>query len=129
LLAILTLIISSFYKSRRITLINDHIQIFLSSFNIVGKGYILCLMLNTSENDNVEELLRIIIYDFFSTNIYLITKLEANIFISMFYFLFNFSLIILGCVYSIKNRNYFLEAFTSFFTFLIFYALRKQWDY
>lgn len=129
LLSVISLIISSIYKSKTVYFINDHIQIFLSSFEIICKGYFLCLMFNTIENDNVEELLRIIIYNFFSTNIFLITKLEANIFVSSFYFLLNFSLIVIGSVNSIINRNYFLEAFTSFCTFLIFYALRKQWDY
>jgi len=128
IISIISLIINSIFKSRQVRLINDHIQIFLSSLNILSKGYILCLYLNTVENDNVEEFLRKIIYDFFATNIYLITKLEANIYVSIFYFLLNFSLIILGYFYSNKNRYYFLEGFTSFCTFLIFYALRKQWD-
>jgi len=128
-LSVLSLVFSSLYKSRRLNLINDHIQIFLSSFDITCKGYVLCLMFNTFDNDNFPELLRIIIYNFFSTNIFIITKLEANIFVSLFYFLFNSSLIVLGCVYSFNNRYYFLEAFTSLCTYLIFYALRKQWDF
>jgi len=129
LLALVSLIISSIFKSRRVTFINNHFQIFLSSLNIISKGYILCLKFNTVENDNVEELLRIIIYDFFSTNIYLIIKLESNLFTSIFYFLFNFSLIILGYASSNKNRYYFLEGISSFFMFLLFYILRKQWDF
>jgi len=129
LLAVISLFISSYLRSRTAILINDHIQIFLSSLNMISKGFILCLYFNTHENDNVEELLRIIIYDFISTNIYLITKIEANILISFFYFLLNFSLIILGFYYSNKNRFYFLEGFTSLCTFIIFYALRKQWDF
>jgi len=129
ILAVISLFISSYLRSRSSILFNNHIQIFLSSLNMISKGFILCLYFNTDENDNVEELLRIIVYDFFSTNIYLITKLEANILISLFYFLLNFSLIILGYYYSNKNRFYFLEGFTSFCTFIIFYALRKQWDF
>jgi len=77
----------------------------------------------------VEEMLRIIIYDFVSTNIYLITRLEANIFVSCFYFLLNLSLVIVGLIYSNKNRFYQLEGMTCFCVFVIFYALRKQWDY
>jgi len=126
--AIISLIICNLYKTRKMIFINEHFQIFLSSINLLNKGYILCLFYNSNESDNAEELLRIIIYDFVSINIYLITKLEANIFVSVFYFLLNFSLIILGYYTSVKPRFYFLESFTSFCVFLIFYLLRKQWD-
>jgi len=96
---------------------------------MVVKGLILCFSYKNEQNDYVEEMLRIIIYDFVSTNIYLITRLEANIFVSCFYFLLNLSLIILGLIYSNKNRFYGLEGMTSLCVFVIFYALRKQWDY
>jgi hypothetical protein len=84
---------------------------------------------NTEENDNVEEMVRIIIYDFISTNIYLIMRFEANVLVYFFYFGLNSSLVIVGTVYSVKNRFYYLDGISSFCTFLIFYALRKQWDY
>jgi len=77
----------------------------------------------------VEEMLRIIIYDFVSTNIFIVTRLEANILVSCFYFLLNLSLIILASLYSTKNRFYFLEAMTSLCVYVIFYVLRKQGDY
>jgi len=129
LLAVISLLISTKYKSRKAVFINNHIQIFLSSLNLISKGFVLCLHFNTDKNDNVEELLRIIIYEFVSTNLFLITRLEANIFISLFYFLLNLSIVILGYAYSFENRYYLLEGFTSFCTFLIFYSIRKQWDY
>jgi len=128
-LALLTLKLSNKYRSRKALFINNHIQVFLSGINIVSKGFILCFAFNTEQNDNVEEMLRIIIYDFFSTNIYLVTRLEANIFVSCFYFLINLSLVVLGLIYSSKNRFYYLEGLTSFCVFVIFYAFRKQWDY
>ncbi len=128
-LALLTLKLSNKYRSRKALFINNHIQVFLSGINIVSKGFILCFAFNTEQNDNVEEMLRIIIYDFFSTNIYLVTRLEANIFVSCFYFSLNLSLVIIGSFYSIQNRFYYLEGITSFCVFVIFYALRKQCDY
>ncbi len=129
LLSVLSMIISRRYKSPKALFINDHIQIFLSSINMVVKGLILCFSYKNEQNDYVEEMLRIIIYDFVSTNIYLITRLEANIFVSCFYFLINLSLVVLGLIYSSKNRFYYLEGLTSFCVFAIFYAFRKQWDY
>lgn len=128
-LALVSLTISSIYKTRKILLINNHIQIFLSSINLAAKGFFVCLNYNLPENDKVEELLRIIIYNFVSTNIYLITRLEANIFVSIFYFLLNLAIIILGYLYSKTNTHYFLESFVSFFLYVICYALCKEWDY
>jgi len=96
---------------------------------MVVKGFILCLSFNTEQNDNVEEMLRIIIYDFVSTNIYLVTRMEANIFVTCCYFLLNLSLVIMGLIYSNKNRFYYLEGITSFCVFVIFYAFRKKMDY
>jgi len=84
---------------------------------------------STNENDNVEEMIRTITYDFISTNIYLIMRFEANALVYLFYFGLNLSLVIVGTVYSLKNRFYYLDGISSFFLFLIFYALRKQWDY
>ena len=129
ILAVVSQIICNKYKSRQALFINNHIQIFLSAINMVNKGFILCLSFNTDHNDNVEEMLRIIIYDFVSTNIYLVTRLEANIFVYCCYFLLNLSLVIMGLIYSNKNRFYYLEGITSFCVFVIFYAFRKQMDY
>jgi len=129
LLAMLSVMLSNKYKSRKSLFIFNHIQILLSHKNMLVKGFILCLFFNTEQNDNVEEMLRIIIYDFISINIFLVTRLEANIFVSCFYFSLNLSLVIIGSFYSIQNRFYYLEGITSFCVFVIFYALRKQCDY
>ena len=87
------------------------------------------MLFNTKTNDNHSEILRIIIYEFVSTNIIILTKIESNFYINVFYFMFNFVSIIVSHIYSIENRNYFLEAMTSFFVSLIFYCMRKEWDY
>lgn len=128
-LAVCLIILSNIFKTRKINNIINHAQVFISSANLISKGFILIFIISTPDNDHVEELLRIIIYDFFSTNIYMITILEANLKLSIFYFLLNLSVIILGSIKASENRFYLLEGFTSFCVFVIFYSLRKQWDY
>ena len=127
--ALFSLILSLHFKTRKFQFYNDHIQIFLSSFNLISKGFILCFHINDKNNDHPEEMLRIIIYDFISVNLYIITKLEANIFVNLFYLFLNLTLVLIASIYSNLNRFYFLEGMTSVFVYLIFYALRKEWDY
>jgi len=83
---------------------------------------------NKENNDHHMELLRIIIYQCLSTNFYMITKLEANIYISLFYILLNTSTIIISILFSNKNNYFYVEIIINFSTFLIFYLLRKEWD-
>ena len=84
---------------------------------------------NSNTNDNHQEIVRIIIYNFISNNIYIITKLDSNFIVFLFYYLQNFLIIIFGSFYSNKNNFYYLEGVTSFFVSVIFYFLRKEWDY
>lgn len=116
-------------ENQNVKHIHNHFQIFLSSFNLWFKAIIVCVYYNNPENDNIEELLRIIIYEFVSTNIYIIVKLEASLYTSLFYFLQNLTIILFSHFYSNKQHYFFLEILTSFFVYLIFYALRKEWDF
>ena len=128
-LSIISLVISAYSLNPKIILLNNHIQIFLSSINLISKGIIISTFYNNPQNDNSDELLRVIIYEFVSTNIFIITKLEASVITSSFYFSLNLFMIILTHNSSHINHYYFLEGKTSFFVALIFYLLRKEWDY
>ncbi len=109
-------------------LICDNIQIFLSFLNLSIILINICMYFNKENNDHHMELLRIIIYQCLSTNFYMITKLEANIYISLFYILLNTSTIIISILFSNKNNYFYVEIIINFSTFLIFYLLRKEWD-
>lgn len=129
LISLIALIYALIKQDRKIFFYNNHFQIFLSSNALLVKGFILLGAYSDPVNDNIEEMLRVIIYHFVSTGIYLITNIESSFFIYFFYFLSNFSLIISCHFTSNKNRFYHLEAFTSFCLFIIFFSIRKQWDY
>jgi hypothetical protein len=116
-------------KNQKIFTFNNHLQIFILSHMLLIKGFILISLFNDPINDNIEEMLRIIIYHFVSTGIYLITLIESRFFIYLFYFLENLSLIIAYQIMSSKNRYFYLEALTSFCLFIIFFLIRKQWDF
>lgn len=128
-MSLLSIILSLNYKSRKAFIYHNHFQVFLSSMNLTLKGLLVCLKYNNDSTDNYAELLRIIIYDFVSTNIYLLTKLESDIRISLYYFLQSLCLMTCAIKYSNRNHFYYLEGMTSFFVYLIFYCLRKEWDY
>ena len=53
------------------------------------KIFIICLTINTPEDDHSEEILRVIIYDFVSTNLFILIKLESSFFIHIFYYSVN----------------------------------------
>lgn len=106
----------------------DHLLIFISSFNLNLKIVLLAVIFTTEEKDNSEELIRVIIYQFVSTNMYLIVKLEANIKITLFYFAKDFLCILIAQIYSKREHYYVLDGVTSFATYVIFYIFRKIWD-
>lgn len=126
---VISIFLSLHSENAAVKHLHSHFQIFLSSFNLWFKAIVVCLYYNTPKNDNTEELLRIIIYDFVSTNIFLVVKLEASLITSLFYFCQNFVIILFSNFYSTGNHYFFLEAMTSFFVFVIFYSLRKEWDF
>jgi len=117
------------YKNnKKLFIYIDHILIFISSFNFNVKVILISVLYNSVTNDNSEELIRVIIYQFVSTNMYLIIKLEASVKISLFYFLKDFACIIIAHSFSYKNHYYFLDGISSFATYLVFYIFRKIWD-
>ena len=107
----------------------SHIQVFLISFFLNSKVFILNFYFNDEENENSEELLRIIIYDYISTNLFILVKLECNLGIYIFYYFMNLFSIIICELKSLKNHYYFLDAFTSLSISIIFYTFSKVWSY
>jgi len=123
------IIISYFIKNKKVIYIISNLEIFLIALSLNLKGNLLSFYYYTPQDDNYSELLRIIIYDFVSGNLFVLLKLEANFFVNIFYFMLNIFLIISASIYSNVNHFYFLEGFTSFlFTFICFF-LRKAWDF
>ncbi len=106
----------------------DFIQIFLSSINLIIKGVIISVYFNTDKDDNHQELTRIIIYEFFSTQLLTSFIMESDIKIYFYFFLQNLSLIIVSIFYTKNDRYYLFDTFASFFTGIIFFLIRKEWD-
>lgn len=126
--SLILIVISYFIKDRKIIYILNNIEILLICISLNVKGNLLNFVYNTPQEDNYAELVRIIIYDFVSGNLFVLMKLEANFFANFFYFMLNIFLIITSSIYSNVNRFYFLEGFTSFLFTFIFFFLRKAWD-
>jgi hypothetical protein len=125
----ISLLIAMIKNDQKTIYINNRVQIFITSHTLLIKGFMLLGYYGDPINDNIEEMLRIVIYHFVSTGIYLITNIESDFFTYLFYFLENISLIIASHIMSTKNRFYHLEGLTSFCLFTIFYSIRRQWDY
>jgi len=104
-------------------------QVFLISFFMNSKVFFIIFFYSTPENDNGEEILRIIIYDYISTNLFILVKLEGGISVNLFYFFINMFSTLTANYYSLKNHYLFLEVMTSFFLLIIFYSFRKIWAY
>ncbi len=128
-LSIILMIITHNVDNQRIKFLINHFQIFLLCLSLNLKANIISIIYNNELDDNYGELLRVIIYDFVSTNLFILVRHEGNIGINIFYFLINFNTIIIAHIKSNKNHFYFLEGITSFFLSSIFYCFRKAWDY
>lgn len=117
------------YKINNISIKNfiSHIQVFLISFFFNSKIFIINFYYNTMDNDNSEELLRIIIYDYICTNLFVLVKLECNLGINFFYFFMNLISIIISECKSNKPHFYYLDSFTSLCVSVIFYIFSKAW--
>lgn len=126
--SIILTVILHFSKKKSSRFVLHHLQILFSSLNFLTKSFFVCYYYRIPGEDHFDELVRIIIYDFISVNIFIITKLEGDIKTSLFYFIVNSIIIAISHKHSLKNRFYFLEAFTSFFVFAIFYIMRKEYD-
>lgn len=128
--ALLFLVWAFYYNTTKVHFINSHIQIFLSTIFLIVKGFVLLAYYPDKEgNDNIEEILRLIIYHFISTGVFLVTNVQANLYVFIFYFFNNLALIIYAYIKSTRDRYFHMEIFTSFCLSIIFYALRKQWDF
>ena len=86
IISVISLSVALIKQDRRIYFYNNHIQIFVSTNALLIKGFILLGYFSDPINDNIEEMLRLIIYHFVSTGIYLITNIESNFYIYLFYF-------------------------------------------
>jgi len=128
-LSIILITISHLIKNRQIIKILDLIQIILSSLNLILKGLLISIYYNNKIFDNHEEITRIIIYEFLSTNLLISFLFESDMKIYLYFFLQNLGLIIVAIKYSIKDRFYQYEAIVSFFISFIFFMIRKEWDY
>lgn len=128
-LSLISLIFAFYKKDRKIYLINSHLQIFLVSNFLIVKGFIILGYYHNTQDDNIEEMLRVIIYHFVSTGIFLITNIESNILVYLFYFILNISLIITCELIFIKPRYLFLEGITAFCLFIILFLIRREWDF
>ena len=126
--SIMLMILTLYIKNENFVYFCEHMNVFLIAITLSLKSFLVCLIYFSKDNDNEMELIRIIIYYFVSTNIFIFLKFEANIFIYIFYFLINLFMIIIASIYSNKNHSYYLEGFTSFLYFAIFFSFRKVWD-
>jgi len=86
------------------------------------------MVYNTKENDNHEEVMRVIIYDYISTNLFILVKLESHLFNYVFYFMLNLITVVFAEKYSNVQHFYYLDACTGLILFMLFYVLRRQWD-
>lgn len=129
LLTFVLIVISYKISNEKIKSLIHQLQVFLISFFMNSKVFIICIYYNTTEDDNGEEILRVIIYDYISTNLFVLVKLDGSILVNLFYFFANMTSILVGNYHSIKNHYLYLEAMTSFFLMIIFYSFRKIWTY
>ncbi len=123
------IVISYKITDKKAKTILSHIQVFLISFFMNSKVIIIIYFYNTPIHDNGEEILRVIIYDYISTNLFVLVKLEGGIFVNIFYFTINMCSCITAYYYSIIDHFFYLEIMTSFFVMIIFYSFRKIWAF
>jgi signal transduction histidine kinase len=129
LLTFILIILSYFVKCQKKRYIIDVLQIFLIGSSLNFKGNLLNFLYNSPEDDNYAELLRVIIYDFVSSNLFSLLKLPGNLYTSIGFFTFNFILVINSQIKSNTNHFYYLEGFTNFLFTFIFFFFRKTWDH
>ena len=79
--------------------------------------------------DYVNEILRTIIYDFVSTNLLCLLILEENLKIRLIFLLMNLNSLLVSTIVSKSNHFYYIDGITSSFYWIIFYMLKKIWEY
>ena len=129
LFTFILIVISFKIQNKRLKKFINQLEVFLISFFMNTKVFIICFYYNTLENDNGEEILRVIIYDYISTNLFILVKLEGGIAINLFYFTFNAISVLVGHFHSLTNHFFLLEIITSFIISIIFYSFRKIWAF
>ncbi len=77
----------------------------------------------------MEEILRLIIYDFTTSNLLLLVKLNGKLSIHLFYLFKNLLIFIFCKIFIEKNNYFFLEIVTSNMFSFIFYIFKKIWEY
>jgi len=122
------IVISNVSQNQRLISLLSHLKIFLINLNLNLKAILISVLYNTTEDDNNEEIMRVIIYDYFSTNLFILVKLESHMLNYIFYYITNLITVIIAEIYSSKKHYYYLDAFTGFILFIIFYILRRKWD-
>jgi len=103
--------------------------VFLISTALNFKSNLVSIYYTDEINERYGEIIRVIIYDFVSTNLFIIIIDEGNLKSHVFYYFYNLVSIIIAQVYSKKDYFFYLEIITSFFMSFIFYFFRKAWDY
>ena len=126
---LILIVLSNYTKNQKIIYLFNNIQIFLLSVCSNFSGIIANLYFNTPQNDNYEQILRVMMYGFLSINFVVLVKLEANIFVCFFHSLLNLLSILISMIYSNTNHFYFFEGLTSIIYCLTFFFIRKVWDY
>jgi len=130
MISIISTIISYRIKNNTIFYnFTEHLNILSLVSSLSIKCFIVNFYHNTPQNDNEPENLRIIIYYFVSTNLFLCLKFPANCFFYLFYFGITVIMIIISTIKSNKNHFYFLEGLTSLLLSFIFWGFRKVYDY
>lgn len=103
--------------------------IFLISSLLNFKSSAICIFFPQEIDERYGELLRVIIYDFVTSNLFITIIDEGNIKVHIFYFLYNFTTIVIAQTLSTKNYFFYLEILTSLFMSFIFYFFRKAYDF
>jgi len=129
LLNMILLGFSTIIKNKKFKYYISIFQIFLLSLNMNLKINLLCFVFNDEKNDNYNEIIRVIIYDFISANLFLMLKIEANIYISLGFNAMNIFSCINSYIHSNENHFYHLDMIIGFCLTITFFVFRKAWDY
>ncbi len=128
---IITYFSYKYSKEKNIVSTLDKLQIILITLNINLKALYLLFNMNNNGIDynsrDLEELIRLIAYDFILSNTLLLIKLEGNFVTHLFHLFMNLLTITLCQLYIEKNHYIYLEGVTSLMLSIIFYILRKIW--
>lgn len=128
-ISVVFMVLSYISKNQKFILFCEHVGVFCIAFSLGVKGLMVNFKYNNPLNDHEAEMIRIIIYYFVSTNIFIFFKFQENFLIYFSYLVINILLIIVSEIYSNKNNFYFLEGFTSILFSAIFFGFRKVYDY